>query len=694
MKKTSSVVPTGSLIRSILLCLFLGAVTSLFAQNAQRIALDDTVVLVDKSETSYVQYDAKDLGAYLGGISGKPVPVSASRSDGQKAKTVIAVGKKMALAMGADVGSDSESDHDGSVIRSYERGKTNVVVVAGHDPHGTNTGIATLMQMIRADGKFPYLDGPLDLRNSPSFAVRGIHLNGWPLNYPYAFRSWKEADWKRFIDIAWAQRINLFYLWPFMEIMPVPLSAEDQAYLQEVHRVVDYAQNQRGMEVWIMHSANRIAISDCATSDPRFRAYWVNDCQKDMNPADPQQFQRILKSFEALYKIVNNADAFCMIDSDPGGWPQSPISDQIKIFQGARKLLDQYAVNGQKTKLVDWMHVGWGRHKFFTSTDSVVGAYDWSDKNPDESDVAFMDETILNFKRNLAEPWGLIAGQPPYLSVVQKEAVLGKTVYLPYGAIESEPAFPATNLGQESVRKVFDKANQYPGLRGVMGNNQLMLLQFPRTFYFFATAWNKEYENRREEDVMQDLATQLYPEHAELIGESFLELRDTDPERINNTLSRLAKLVQKNDGGRPGALGRFLFPDHLAVARNLEMQLEIRSARQELIQELRGKPDVQECSRLLENYFDRLLAWNHETGWDKMIDITVWPHPIYESGKDLTQAIYRLKQILAQGAPYPSYGKIKKFFDAITIHLSKKYGEDSVMVGCVEPFKLAVIEGQ
>ena len=89
--------------------------------------------------------------------------------------------------------------------------------------------------------------------------------------------------------------------------------------------------------------------------------------------------------------------------------------------------------------------------------------------------------------------------------------MLSKTVYLPYGAIESEPAFPATNVGQEKVRKVFDKANQYPGLRGVMGNNQLMLLQFPRTYYFFATAWDKEYEKHPEPDVMLDLAGQLYP---------------------------------------------------------------------------------------------------------------------------------------------------------------------------------------
>ena len=66
------------------------------------------------------------------------------------------------------------------------------------------------------------------------------------------------------------------------------------------------------------------------------------------------------------------------------------------------------------------MHVGWGRHKFFTSTDSVVAAYDWTDKNPDESDVAFMDETIRDFKEQLDDPWALIAGQPPYLSILSE----------------------------------------------------------------------------------------------------------------------------------------------------------------------------------------------------------------------------------------------------------------------------------
>ena len=233
------------------------------------------------------------------------------------------------------------------------------------------------------------------------------------------------------------------------------------------------------------------------------------------------------------------------------------------------------------------MHVGWGRHKFFTSTDSVVAAYDWTDKNPDESDVAFMGETIRAFKAQVDEPWGVIAGQPPYLSVVAQEQVLGKTVYLPYGAIESEPAFPATNLGQESVRRVFTRAGEFPGLRGVMGNNQLMLLQFPRTFYFFMSAWNAHYLDRAEPDVLLDLAAQLYPAQQRLIADAFLALRENDAERLRGLLSRLDVLEHGADPGPTGPLGRLLFPDALAVVRNLRMQLE-NPARP-------GKPSSRPC---------------------------------------------------------------------------------------------------
>jgi hypothetical protein len=128
------------------------------------------------------------------------------------------------------------------------------------------------------------------------------------------------------------------------------------------------------------------------------------------------------------------------------------------------------------------------------------------------------------------------------------------------------------------------------------------------------------------------------------------------------------------------------------VARNLRFQLQIRSARQSLLKALAGKPSVEESARLLENYFDKLLAWNQETGWDKMIDITIWRTPIYEEGKDLREATNQLKEILAQGKPYTSYAQIDDFFGAISKRLLQKYGRDSVMIGCIEPFKLAMIQ--
>jgi hypothetical protein len=463
-------------------------------------------------------------------------------------------------------------------------------------------------------------------------------------------------------------------------VIPLPLSKVDQAYLEEVNRVIEYAQKERGMQVWIMQSANRIGVSDCGSADPRFRTYWVNpECQKDMDPADANDFGKIMDHFEAFYKIVNNADGFCMIDSDPGGWPGSPLSDQAKIFNGARKLLNQYSTKGAQTKLIDWMWLGWGRHP--TGEDSGKKAVD------------FMQDTIRNFKQSLAEPWELIAGISPYLESAKRESVLGKTTFLEYGAIEMEPAFPATNLGFEPVQKVFDKAAEYPGLEGIMGNNELMVLQFPRTFFFFKTAWDTSYKTRDERNVLLDLAEQLYPEQKALVADGFLALRENDPAKVDAALKGVSALVNAPRTTRPGSLSRFLFPDQLAVARSLERQLEIRAARQNFIKGMQSKPTEEEAKRLLETYFDRLLAWNHDTGWDKMIDITIWRTPIYEEGKDLTQAMTQLKKVLSQGKSYTTYTQFDDFLSSIAADLTKKYGRDSVMIGCVEPFKVSMIQG-
>jgi hypothetical protein len=677
----------------VAISLLVACATTTFAQaQPGKLVLDRSVILVDGSEPSYIQYAAKDLSNYLGEITGQSTTVSSVMSAGKKAKSMIAIGQKMTLAVGADLGNLNDLGDEGFVLHSFEKDGVQIMVVAGANPHGTNMGVATLMRMIRAEGKSAYLDGPLNLRSKPSIAVRGLQTGAWPMNYPYA--AWKEQDWQRFIDMAWIHRMNRILFAALFEILPVPLSAQDEAYVQEVRRIIDYAQNKRGMEVWVGMPANRIAISDCGVADPHLRPYWINGCQKDMNPADPEQFAKIGPAIEPFYRIVNNVDGVLMGDADPGGWPQSPLSEQAKIFQSARKMLDHYNIHGEKAKLADFMWIGWGRHKFFTSTDRLVTGFDWTEKNPDESDIAFMAETIRNFKQNLSEPWEVWAGMTPYLESSKRESVLNKTIYFPYGAIEGEPAFPATNIALTPVRDVLDKEAEYPGLSSLMGNNQIMLLQFPLTYYFFASTWDTANKNLTQQDVLHGVSEQIYPEHKELLVDSFLALRETDTEKISGVRTRLAALVNEGSAGRAGVLARYMFPDRMIVARDLLTQLDIRAARQALLKTLHGKPDAAECARLIEDYFDKLLAWNQSTGWEKVIDTGIWTQPIYEPGKDFTEVISRLKEILGHGAPYTNYAQVNAFFDPIEKDLLKKYGQNSVMIGCIEPLKFAVIQAQ
>jgi len=666
------------------------------AAEDNEINLNSAGVLVGSGEPSYVQYASQDLARYLSNLIGHPVPVMSEPEAAARVPVAIAVGAQIANGLGFELPKAEPLGPEGAMLHSFRRGSAAIVAVAGRNPHGTNMGVATLMRLIESRGREAYLRAPLDLISKPDIRVRGFHMNGgWQLNHPYGFRTWTEDDWKRFVDIVWSQRGNLVFIWPYIETMTLPLSEQDQAYLEEFRRIVEYAQKQRGMEVWIMQSANRVAVTNCGEPDPRLRPHWVDGCQKDMNPADAMQFANIIRSFEALYRVVDNADAFCLIDSDPGGWPQSPVSDQLKIFRAARNLLNRYNINSARTKLVDWMWLGWGRHKYFSATEHLVTGFDWSDQNPDKSDVAFMAETIRSFKSGLPEPWELVSGFPQYLDAASQESVIQKTIFLPYGAIEMEPAFPATNMGFSSLRETLRIAVRYPGLRGWMGNNELMLLQMPRSFYFMSSLWDYKLASQSESVSLRELARLLYPDHVTEITSAFQALQEKDPKVIRISVQNLMRIQEhRRDQIQPGAIGRFLFGGNTMFITDLQMQLEIRLSRQELISALQGTPDVNECARLTSLYFDKVLAWNSRTGWDKTINIGIWNLPLYDAGPDLTAVLSRMKQVLGRGAPYTSYAQIESFFAPIAQHLATKYEYNSVMLGCVEPFKLAVAQTQ
>jgi len=672
----------------------LSTIGSLHAHNLQdKLILLGSTIAVQSQQPYFLEYAVHDFASYLGELSGRPVSVCTAEKAGANCR--IFVGKQLAEQQGITVGPDL--GEEGFVIQTKGEayGGNTCIVVAGFTPQGTRSGVIALMRMIRFDGTAPFVDAQLNIRNKPHLRVRALHLNGWATNYPYTFRSWSEENWKSFIDLAGYQGTNLLFLWPFMEIMPVPLSRNDEAYLHEVHRVVDYAHKNHNMEVWIMHSTNRIAVSTCGSDNPRTRPYWVTGCQQDMNPEDPEQFKRIVTSLESLYRIVNNADGFGMIDSDPGGWPQSPLTDQLKIFSTARQLLDQYSEKGRETKLIDWMWFGWGRHKYFNSTRTVAAEYDWNgEKNPDADDVAYMVKTIEGFRTTLHEPWWLIAGFSPYLQASQREGVLEKTVFMPYGAIEGEPSFPMTNISMEPVRRALSILDGYPGVAGIMGNNMAPLLQLPRTYYLLRSAWDPLYCSRGQSEVLADLAGELYVDNAALIAKGFLTLQANTVDEITTVLSQLEKQLASQSHWRLGVLGRKIFPTSNQIIDDLISQLNIKKAQCALIAAVNAGASIRTCSEAVEEYFDRLLAWSQRTGWDKMIRIGMWRAPIYPSSdKSFMHAVAGLKGIITNGhSDQSTYDRIAAFFSPIADKLSRKYGSDSAMVCCVEPMKLAVLE--
>ena len=634
----------------------------LMSGSSARICLSGCIILMEPAQPAHVLHSVNDLREYLFEITGKEVPVRSFSDSGPE--PLIIVGKELVEQTSGERVDASELGDEGFLLKSLTTGGRNRVIVAGFTPKGTMFGLAALMKMIRVEKKAAYIERPVDIVAKPNFAKRAMHLNGWPIEYPYSFRSWNEKNWFHYIDLLSYQGVNLFFIWPFMDIIPVPLSAEDESYLQEVRRVVEYAQKKRGMEVWIMHSANRVASSDVGMSDPRTRRYWVA-AQVDMNPAVPEQFEKILESREPLYRIVNNADGFCLIDSDPGGWPDSPLSEYMRIFQGMRAFLDEYNVHGNRAKLINWVLDGWGQKGRLENS--------------------FLVETIQAMKNALPEPWSLMVVYKDALAACRKQGVLAKTIFLPYGAIEGEPSYPSTNVAFEGIRSALDGLSELDEIEGLMGNAQTPLLQFPHTYFFLRSGWDYDYRNRNQSEVIAELSSYFYPGRTQLIADAYMALNERDAKRIHLLRTRLEGMVNKGSPDRLGVFGRKLFPEPLVVAKSLVYQLKVREAQRKMYQILSARPNREQCETVVEDYLNAVLSWAEQNGWQMIIDKGKWSRGhikiLDAEFTDFTEAASSLKKALeAEDAE-----KLSSFFEPIGRRLLQKYGANEVKNGVIEP---------
>lgn len=647
-----------------LAAVILSAATAYGQQAGEGVRLEHATIVTSPDEPSFIQYGIQELAGYLKELTGDEVPVVASLDSGAGVRIVVGTDSVKKLFPQSIPGEDLGDE--GYVLRTVSQDGAQCVLATGSTPRGTKIALGLLMKKIQSDGMSAFVPVTLDVSGKPAFAKRGMHFNGWAINYPYTFRTWTEEDWQKYLDMLSYQGVNLFYHWPFIEIMPVPLSPEDEAYLEECRRVVDYAQKKHGMEVWLMQCTNRVAKDRCGVADPRQRPYW-RPSQEDLNPGNPEHFKAIMASREAMYRIINNADGVCNIDSDPGFLAEGTFDDYNKVLLGCRALLDRHNLNGKQTKLINWMLWGWGRKEKI----QLEG---------------LMDHQRLALRALIEggpKPLWLISGQfPEYLPMVRDEGLISRTVYLPYGIIEREPGYPVTNVEIDAVRGMFNGPDaKFPGLAGIMGNVQTPLLQFPNLFYFTSSMCDSNYANVSEKDVLLEVSGYLFPDHRQLLANCYLALKEDDPARIEALVAQLDKIVRNDTLGRPGVFGRKLFPDHRIVTKSLLLQLRMRAAYRRLLAGVTPATPKAECEKLLCDYLEAYLAWDTTHGWHNIFGWQAWQLAAFPYGAIAGELRKNLR----------TDSEVNGFFAQAAESLSSKYDVDIVQQGCIEPFKSAVL---
>jgi hypothetical protein len=574
-----------------------------------RVRLSDVAILADPDEPSYVAYGIDELRRYLARVA-HATPILLERWDeGVGARhLVIAVGQSVLRRLrqqgvATPEITPSSPGPEGFVLRSTTWPATHhpLVIVGGGDAQGTKHGLIELIKAIDLGRHDATLALPLDRVEKPSFTYRGMYaFSMWAYNHPYALRTWSLDDWKRYVDLLAYLHVNLLQIWPLVALLPHPLSAADRAYLEKIHDVVAYAKAARGMEVWIGECANNVAASDGGVPVER-REYFAVETRKD--PADPAQVQDIMASREDLYSIVDNADGHWIIDGDPGGWPDSPVSEFVDLMAGNRQVIDRVTEKGRAAKLVYWMHWGWSN-------------WGWQPDRP-ETPGAIWRATLDEMARRLPQTYWLTPNVH-HLDLVGELGLLERSIFYPYATIEWEPSPPLTQLHHARLREMVEVALAHPGLAGVMGNAQTPLVQLPNIFFFLNALWHAERRHESVAESARHLAALVYPTAADLVGQAWTLLGSESPEDVLGMADRLEEAIGNGDLSPVGPLGQFIFPEPERVATDLTYLLRIKGYAEQFRSRLQAGDSMVAVRDSLAHYVRTVLSWQERHGYHAM----------------------------------------------------------------------------
>jgi len=417
----------------------------------------------------------------------------------------------------------------------------------------------------------------------------------WSYSHPYAARTWTLEDWRGYADGLKRLGYNTVMIWPMLETMPDPLTPSDTAHLDKMTRIIDMLHSEFGMWVYITLTPNVVA-KDAEAAKYTFEDRPFFYCDDRVNPADTAACAAMMKWREQLLRPLAAMDGLTIIDSDPGGYPNSTNAEFVRLLADHQTLLNRLRSG---IEVVYWIHAGWRAYGRFYAT----GVFEWGKDGE-------IEDTVRGLVDRLAEPWGITGAR---LSVVEQAGQGARMFPFPYGLIEGEPSFPMTNYNLDLAERIKKEI----GPRGIMGNAQSHCLQLPNTFAFARGAQGHPVSEADYGSFAED----LIPGGGKRIADAWKALAGTDAAAMRAATDALSAL--KKGTLVAGPLRGLLFGDPDRFINDLILQLQQRAAFETFCAAAFATPvDQPVLAETLGQFAMSSDAWQRVHGYKNM---WVWP---------------------------------------------------------------------
>lgn len=417
----------------------------------------------------------------------------------------------------------------------------------------------------------------------------------WSYNHPYAARTWTLDDWKGYLDGIRRIGYNSVLIWPVLETMPEPLTPSDEESLAKISNVIDYAHDQLNMRVFIALCPN-VAVKNEAANKYAFQERPFFFCDRRINPADAEELGKMIAWRKQLFKPLRNADGVFIIDSDPGGYPNSNNLEFVYLLGAHRVMFNEL---NPRIQLYYWIHAGWEAYcRFYATADFAMG------------ELPEIHEAIRFIDKIHPEPWGLASGRGP--QVADSLGMSSRVLSYQYGAIEGEPSFPMTNFRTPFAYK----AGQTKGVRGTMGNSQTHCVQLPNAFLFAQGALDKPIPERVDYVAF---AEKLLPGNGDAVVTAWEALDSIDIRTIENAIGGIEPLQD-----RPlemGDLKGLLFGDSQRFIRDLLLMLRTHLNLEIFMLAATSDPHAEDTGRKMLHFVEAVAEWQQQHGYRNML---VW----------------------------------------------------------------------